>query len=148
RLSTHLNAQVPPAALSRSTAEILIIRTSAAPRDVRFWPIADIANCTAHVRFWGQSGQAFLRCLLPLLTQSGHCAYRGISVQLRVLLADKSQIAGFGGEKRVSSGTHAAARVHHGSGRPGGCLATCCACAEIVAPDWLACVRRSNIGSN
>src|SRR6185312_7306481 len=36
---------------------------------------------------------------LPLLTQSGHCAYRGISVQLRVLLADKSQIAGFGGEE-------------------------------------------------
>lgn len=21
--------------------------------DVRFWPLADIASCTAHVRFWG-----------------------------------------------------------------------------------------------
>src|SRR4029453_14541073 len=23
---------------------------------VRFWPKADIPNCTAHVRFWGESG--------------------------------------------------------------------------------------------
>jgi len=23
------------------------------PNDVRFWPLADIPSCTAHVRFWG-----------------------------------------------------------------------------------------------
>ena len=26
--------------------------------NVRFWPIADICSCAAHVRFWGQSGHA------------------------------------------------------------------------------------------
>src|SRR4029078_5819284 len=26
--------------------------------DVRYWPIADICSCAAHVRFWGQSGHA------------------------------------------------------------------------------------------
>src|SRR5262249_23173396 len=26
------------------------------PLDVRYWPKADIRSCTAHVRFWGQSG--------------------------------------------------------------------------------------------
>jgi hypothetical protein len=24
--------------------------------DVRYWPKADIPSCTAHVRFWGESG--------------------------------------------------------------------------------------------
>ena len=30
-------------------------------RDVRYWPLADIDECAAHVRFWGQSRHAFLR---------------------------------------------------------------------------------------
>src|SRR5262249_6255824 len=41
--------------------------------NVRFWPKADIPSCTAHVRFWGQSGHVVLRCTCLLLTQSGHC---------------------------------------------------------------------------
>jgi hypothetical protein len=39
---------------------------------VRYWPIADIASCTAHVRFRGESGHDLLRRECPLLTQSGH----------------------------------------------------------------------------
>jgi hypothetical protein len=27
--------------------------------DVRYWPKADIPRCTAHVRFWRQSGHGF-----------------------------------------------------------------------------------------
>ena len=41
---------------------------------VRSWPKADIRSCTAHVRFWGQSGHDFLQCECPLMTQSGHRA--------------------------------------------------------------------------
>jgi hypothetical protein len=41
-------------------------------RDVRFWPKADILSCTAHVRFRGKSGHAFLHCICRLVTQSGH----------------------------------------------------------------------------
>ena len=29
--------------------------------NVRYWPKADIRSCTAHVRFWGQSGHDRLR---------------------------------------------------------------------------------------
>src|SRR4029450_3637838 len=29
--------------------------------DVRYWPKADIASCTAHVRFWRESGHDRLR---------------------------------------------------------------------------------------
>ena len=29
--------------------------------DVRLWPKAEMSLCTAHVRFWGQSGHGFLR---------------------------------------------------------------------------------------
>ena len=29
--------------------------------NVRFWPLADIDECAAHVRFWGQSRHRFLR---------------------------------------------------------------------------------------
>src|SRR5262249_57962561 len=36
-------------------------RSSAQVRNVRFWPKADIRSCTAHVRFWGQSGHDRLR---------------------------------------------------------------------------------------
>jgi hypothetical protein len=39
--------------------------------NVRLWPKADIPHCTAHVRFRGQSGHNLLRCMGPLLTQSG-----------------------------------------------------------------------------
>ncbi len=39
---------------------------------VRYWHLADIDQCTAHVRFRGQSGHAFLHCICPLMTQSGH----------------------------------------------------------------------------
>jgi hypothetical protein len=39
--------------------------TSAVPWSVkpyvRLWPKADMAECTAHVRFWGQSGHDFVR---------------------------------------------------------------------------------------
>jgi hypothetical protein len=28
---------------------------------VRYWPLADIDECAAHVRFWGQSRHGFLR---------------------------------------------------------------------------------------
>jgi adenylate cyclase len=34
-------------------------------------PLADIPSCSAHVRFWGQSGHDFLQCGCLLLTQSG-----------------------------------------------------------------------------
>ena len=40
--------------------------------DVRLWHLADIPSCTAHVRFWGQSGHGVLHCKCPLLAQSGH----------------------------------------------------------------------------
>ena len=54
--------------------------------DVRFWPLADIASCIAHVRFEGQSRHdlvrmstfavaivkrtSLLHCTCPLMTQS------------------------------------------------------------------------------
>src|SRR5215510_15547784 len=41
--------------------------------NVRFWPIADIRYCTAHVRFWGQSGHRSNISQMPAFTQSGHC---------------------------------------------------------------------------
>ena len=41
-------------------------------RNVRFWHKADMLSCTAHVRYWGQSGHAILHCKCPLMTQSGH----------------------------------------------------------------------------
>jgi hypothetical protein len=40
--------------------------------DVRFWHLADIPLCTAHVCYWGKSGHGVLRCTCLLLTQSGH----------------------------------------------------------------------------
>jgi hypothetical protein len=40
--------------------------------DVRYWPKADIASCTAHVRFRGQSGHGLSQCTYLLMTQSGH----------------------------------------------------------------------------
>ena len=40
--------------------------------DVRYWHLADIPSCTAHVRYWGQSGHSVLHCKCPLMTQSGH----------------------------------------------------------------------------
>ena len=40
--------------------------------DVRYWHLADIPSCTAHVRFRGQSGHDLLQCKCPLMTQSGH----------------------------------------------------------------------------
>ena len=43
--------------------------------DVRYWHLADIPSCAAHVRFRGQSGHRLVRCTCPLLTQSGHRAY-------------------------------------------------------------------------
>src|SRR5262249_48688453 len=39
-----------------------------------FGPKADMAYCTAHVRFWRQSGHSVLHCICLLLTQSGHGA--------------------------------------------------------------------------
>ena len=40
--------------------------------NVRYWHKADMDQCTAHVRYWGQSGHALLHCKCLLLTQSGH----------------------------------------------------------------------------
>ena len=40
--------------------------------DVRYWHLADITLCTAHVCFWGESGHALLHCKYTLMTQSGH----------------------------------------------------------------------------
>ena len=40
--------------------------------DVRYWHLADIGECTAYVRYWGQSGHTFLHCTCPLMTQSRH----------------------------------------------------------------------------
>ena len=42
-------------------------------RDVRYRHKADMGWCTAHVRYWGQSGHDGLHRTCPLLTQSGHC---------------------------------------------------------------------------
>src|SRR6478752_8693729 len=38
----------------------------------RYWPLADIGYCAAHVRYWGESGHAVLHCKCLLLTQSRH----------------------------------------------------------------------------
>jgi hypothetical protein len=35
--------------------------------DVRYWHKADIASCTAYVRYWGQSGQSDRTRVCPLL---------------------------------------------------------------------------------
>ena len=48
------------------------MRLSNEYRNVRFWHLADMTFCTAHVRFRSKSGHDFLRCERPLLTQSGH----------------------------------------------------------------------------
>ena len=42
--------------------------------DVRYWHLADMPSCTAHVRFWGKSGHDVLHRKCPLMTQSGHAA--------------------------------------------------------------------------
>ena len=49
--------------------------------DVRYWHKADIASCTAHVRFWGNSGQArapwnFTRCMSALSPEQAADALR------------------------------------------------------------------------
>ena len=54
------------AALARSSSSIGHVV------NVRYWPIADVRSCTAHVRFWNKSGHVVLRCKCLLLTQSGH----------------------------------------------------------------------------
>ena len=43
-----------------------------APHMSAFGGKADMPFCTAHVRYWGQSGHAVLHCKCPLMTQSGH----------------------------------------------------------------------------
>jgi CheY-like chemotaxis protein len=48
--------------------------------NVRYWHKADIARCTAHVRFRGQSGHDLLRCTCLLLTQSGDGTARPLSL--------------------------------------------------------------------
>jgi hypothetical protein len=45
-------------------------------QNVRYWHLADIGLCAAHVRFRGLSGQEVLQCKCPLLTQSGHATTR------------------------------------------------------------------------
>ena len=40
--------------------------------NVRYWHLADMPSCTAHVRFWGKSGHDVLHCKCPLMTHSGH----------------------------------------------------------------------------
>jgi hypothetical protein len=38
---------------------------------VRYWHLADIPSCAAHVRFREESGHALLHCKCLLMTQSG-----------------------------------------------------------------------------
>ena len=45
---------------SPTTGQVLA-DIATAPPNVQFWPIADIPSCTAHVRFWVQSGHGLLR---------------------------------------------------------------------------------------
>ena len=40
--------------------------------NVRFWHLADVRGCTAHVRFRGQSGHGDCIAECALMTQSGH----------------------------------------------------------------------------
>ena len=47
-------------------------RTQFAKRNVRYWHLADMGLCAAHVCFWGQSRHCVLHCKCPLMTQSGH----------------------------------------------------------------------------
>src|SRR5262245_33459919 len=46
-------------------AEAASLQARITVQDVCFWPKADISWCTAHVRFWGQSGHDL--CENPLL---------------------------------------------------------------------------------
>ena len=55
-------------------------------RDVRYWHKADIAYCTAHVRFRVQSGHDVLHCKCLLLTQSGHSVAVGTCLKFRILI--------------------------------------------------------------
>src|SRR4029077_15829028 len=78
-------------------------------------------------------------CECPLLAQSGHplVSPRPIGALLLVVRYLSTL------QRRNET-----ARVHHVSRRCGGCLPAYSACAEIAAAHWVACVRRSNIGSN
>ena len=52
--------------------------------DVRYWHLADMPFCAAHVRFSGQSGHGVLHRKCLLLTQSGHCfLVRHASIKVR-----------------------------------------------------------------
>jgi hypothetical protein len=69
--------------------------------DFRYWPSADIPSCAAHVRFrgryWGQSGHALLRCVSPLVTQSGHAGLvKLISKPERGGVRLKRKVIGYG----------------------------------------------------
>ena len=44
-------------------------------RNVRYWHLADMPSCTAHVRFRGQSGHGVDIAECPLTTRSCHSVY-------------------------------------------------------------------------
>src|SRR5215510_4650021 len=62
--------RVQPNHLRRTTAECCRVKINAT--DVRFWPLADISECGAHVCFREQSRHALLRRKCLLMTQTGH----------------------------------------------------------------------------
>ena len=55
-------------------ASLFLIRhgTQFAARNVRYWHLADIGECTAHVCFWGQSGHALVLTNVSFRWQRRH----------------------------------------------------------------------------
>jgi catechol 2,3-dioxygenase-like lactoylglutathione lyase family enzyme len=64
----------------------------------------DIPNCTAHVRFWGESGHSVLQRTCLLLTQSGHKRPLRRNAPYKGVLDFRSSALGE---------THEAARAHY-----------------------------------
>ena len=56
-----LIAQEYPARILDPRREAVLLFSAQLHFNVRFWPLADIDECAAHVRFWGQSRHGFLR---------------------------------------------------------------------------------------
>jgi len=55
-------------------------------RNVRYWPLADITSCSAHVRYWGQADNRkslgageVLRLFVIAITAPIICSYRAIA---------------------------------------------------------------------
>ena len=59
--SGRLIDQKYPARVLDPRREAVLLFSAQLHFNVRFWPLADIDECAAHVRFWGQSRHRFLR---------------------------------------------------------------------------------------